>query len=376
MVKKGDGILTPFENMAKDISKFGNSAKKTINTVINGASDYSPKVRKILSDYGDDHVREITIGRTPVSEVLTKVLSTASSNFKENINNMPYDKLFHLFILVRLDGRTIRIEKNEVINIDLISKLTPDTELKKVSEIPMPTITLNQFLANGKSFMGSEKFFRYSARDNNCQDFILGLFYGSNIGNKEERDFIKQDTKQLFNNTGSLRQFANTITDVGGRFNALMNGGEIKKLKMRGDNGLTDKQIMAILKQKRIQCHGCFVKDELKSIKNGNYIINLNGQSHWCALVRKGDEYCWFDSYGFPPPEEVEDLINGTYFYNKYEIQGLEQTSCGYYCIAFLIWCNQYKKQELDKNFAAFLDLFSKNKTNNQLIIKNILNLK
>ena len=46
----------------------------------------------------------------------------------------------------------------------------------------------------------------------------MGLFNGSNIGDSEDRTFIKQDTKQLFNNTGYLRKFANTVTETGARF--------------------------------------------------------------------------------------------------------------------------------------------------------------
>jgi hypothetical protein len=52
------------------------------------------------------------------------------------------------------------------------------------------------------------------------------------------------------------------------------------------------------------------MKDEFKSAKNGNYIINLqstyqgNG-SHWCCLVVEKDEAFWHDSFGSPPPIEV-----------------------------------------------------------------------
>lgn len=370
MVKKGNGIFTPFHNMAKDFAKLGKSAKKTATTVLYGASDYSPKVREILRNHGNKQINKITIGRTPVSEVLTKVLSTASSNFKENLNNMPYDELFHLFILVELEGGTnVRLEKNEVINADLIQKLTHDTELKEVSNIPND-LTLNNMLLNTKNLMGN-LFFKYSARDNNCQDFILAIFDGSKIGNNEDRLFIKQDTKQLFNNTGFLRKFANTVTETGARFNALLQGGD---LKLNGDdNGLTDVQIMKMLKKLKIPCHGCYVKDELKSLKNGNYIINLNGQSHWCALIKDNNKVIYFDSYGFPAPEDIEDLIEGNYLFNKSQIQGLLQTSCGYYCIALFKFMKERKGNDIFKKFDEFLNLFGKKKTDNEIIIKHIL---
>ena len=367
---KGEGIFTPFENMYKDFSKLGKSASKTMSAVVNGASDYSPKVRKIISNYGDRRINKITIGRTPVSEVLTKVLSTASSNFKENVNNMPYDKLFHLFVLLQLEGGSVvRLEKNEVINADLIQKLTPDTELREVSSVPN-NLSFNMLLSNAQKSMAGN-FFKYSARDNNCQDFILGLFNGSNIGDSNDRGFIKQDTKQLFENTGFLRKFANTVTETGARFNALTQGGNIRHLHPNKDNGLTNTQIMKLCKELKIPCKGCFVKDELKKLTDGNYIINLNGQSHWTALIKKGSTYVYFDSYGFKAPEEIEALIPDKYLYNKSEIQGLEQTSCGYYCLAFLK--DLQNSSNLHTSFEDYLNLFGKSKKKNQDIIKRIL---
>ena len=47
--------------------------------------------------------------------------------------------------------------------------------------------------------MGS-KYFTYSAKDNNCQDFILAVLKANNIGNEEDYSFVKQDTKSLFEN--------------------------------------------------------------------------------------------------------------------------------------------------------------------------------
>lgn len=225
----GNIISEAFKNMGKDITKAFKSGKKTATTIVYGASDYSPKVRHILADYGNKKITGITIGRTPVSEALTKVLSSASSQFKQNLENSPYDTLFHLFILVKLEGAgEVRLEKNEVINADLIRKGTPDTDYKEV-KVGIPNITLNEMLEKAKNAMGNQRFFGYSARDFNCQDFIIGIFNANNIGDSQDREFIKQDTKSLFNDTGFLRKFANTITDLGAKVNALTTGGRLNK---------------------------------------------------------------------------------------------------------------------------------------------------
>jgi hypothetical protein len=56
----------------------------------------------------------------------------------------------------------------------------------------------------------------------------MGLFNGSNIGDEEDRTFIKQNTKSLFEGLTGLRKFSNTITDIGGRFNVLTQGAGIE----------------------------------------------------------------------------------------------------------------------------------------------------
>jgi FimV-like protein len=86
-----------------------------------------------------------------------------------------------------------------------------------------PGLTPLMLLDNAKNVMGGN-FFNYSARDNNCQDFILAIFNGSNIGNDEDRQFIKQNTKALFGNNTFLRKVSNTITDLGGVVNTITTG--------------------------------------------------------------------------------------------------------------------------------------------------------
>ena len=76
---------------------------------------------------------------------------------------------------------------------------------------------------NTKSYMKSF-FFNYSAKDNNCQDFVLGILNADHIGNEENRLFTKQNTDQLFNNSDFLRKFSNSTTDLGVRLNVIKEG--------------------------------------------------------------------------------------------------------------------------------------------------------
>lgn len=135
-------------------------------------------------------------------------------------------------------------------------------------------------------------------------------------------------------------------------------------------NELSDVEIDEILKRLNVPCHGCFITDELKEIKQGNTIINLNGESHWTALIRDGDKYYYFDSYGFPAPEHLESLMGEDYNYSKEQLQSINSSSCGYYCCAFLKFMG---KKDKDRAYKAFLDLFSNQRQKNEVVLYHLL---
>lgn len=196
--------------------------------LLHGRNDYPPKVRNILKKYGERTIQSITLKRTPVPSLLTEALSAVSfGKFGERLNKA-FDELFHLFMEIQLDdGTRIALEKNEVINMIVNPKGRPKTESKIVTvKIPLNT-TLSQLLEKTKDLMGVRDFFGYSARDNNCQDFIKSIFKANDIGDDTDIQFIKQDTKQLFDRLPYLRKFANTMTDLGARFDVLYQGAGI-----------------------------------------------------------------------------------------------------------------------------------------------------
>jgi hypothetical protein len=138
-------------------------------------------------------------------------------------------------------------------------------------------------------------------------------------------------------------------------------------------NELDETQIKALMTGTPF--NGCFTKDDLPYIPQGNTIYNLNGQSHWVAMVRDKDNYFYFDSYGVVPPQLLEDLImegsnDGLYCYNTKEIQAINSSSCGFYCIAFLKWMHAKQKY---KAFQDFLNLFTDQYQKNEEILHELL---
>jgi hypothetical protein len=176
--------------------------------------DYPPKVRKILEKVGGDIIASIEIGRTPVPSLLTNALNIISfGEFQKKFGAMPYDKLWHLFMIIRTTkGERVMLEKNEVINAALRYKIPPNTELKKADGIRQ-NVSINDFLLKGLQRQGKEKFFTYSASHNNCQDFIVNLLKANYIEG-DIISFVKQNTKELFEGLPRLRKIANTVTDA------------------------------------------------------------------------------------------------------------------------------------------------------------------
>jgi hypothetical protein len=143
---------------------------------------------------------------------------------------------------------------------------------------------------------------------------------------------------------------------------------------MNKDNGLTDSQIYKILKNKNIECK-IVSKDKIPKNAMGNYIINLDNSnlsgSHWVAAIFKKNEVLYFDSYGIIYPNELK-LASGSrkIYYNKKDLQSMNSSACGYYCIAFLLYVKNCE------SYNVFINSFSFLTNVNDNILKILLNNK
>ena len=84
-----------------------------------------------------------------------------------------------------------------------------------------------------------DKFIKYSAYGNNCQDFIQNILLSNNI--HEGLYFVKQNTEYIFKNHPNLCKFSNTITDFAGRIDVIKQGGNLSQ-----SNGLYSDEIEKI----------------------------------------------------------------------------------------------------------------------------------
>ena len=174
---------------------------------------YIATTNTILSRYENNKITDITLVRTPLGNVILSFLKTVGGEkFKKELEKLPYDKLFHLRMIVTLDnGKKLTIEKLDNISISTKSTIETTAETLKVNK-PLG-MTLKELMENTKKQMGS-KYFPYQGFTNNCQDFITNILSSNGLNTKETADFVKQDVKTLFRDNPFLRKLVNTITDV------------------------------------------------------------------------------------------------------------------------------------------------------------------
>ena len=68
-------------------------------------------------------------------------------------------------------------------------------------------------------------FLSYSARDNNCQNFVLSLLQGNKLSNERSILFTKQSTSGLFST--EMRKLTKTITDIAGKIDIIREKGNL-----------------------------------------------------------------------------------------------------------------------------------------------------
>ena len=127
-------------------------------------------------------------------------------------------------------------------------------------------------------------------------------------------------------------------------------------------NELSDEDLMKYLKEHNIKINKICFQDQLpEKLKIGFYIINLQSSTdgngtHWVSLYYNPNMSIYFDPFGFVPPKEIEERLN-KYIYNDIEVQYINDTSCGYYSLAFIQFL--YNRNNKYDFFNTFINLFN-----------------
>jgi len=208
--KKRGGVfpsLNPIQG-AYDAAKFAYN-------FATGNITYSKKVQEFFKKHGQERIVGIEIEREPLSSALPSLLSWFSGGkFKENVKKADYDKLFHLSINITTEkGTFFKIEKNESISISSSKRNQAGAEF---IQVPVPNgAKVFDFIDAGRKAVGDDNFFIYSAKDRNCQRFVLDILRANNSLTPQVQAFVFQDTSKIFEDLDYLRRISNTATDLG-----------------------------------------------------------------------------------------------------------------------------------------------------------------
>jgi hypothetical protein len=192
--------------------------KNTIDSLQGRRVGISPSVDDFLRRHGDENITQFTISRTVLNPLLTSAIGVISPSFRRKTQDT---KLYHLHVLIRTTKTSFSLEKNARITIGNYQKRNGSQDMS----VSIPSgLTLNKMLDRTRSLMGG-RFLSYSARDNNCGHFVLGILRANNLSTSANTSFVEQITDNLF--TGQLRKITNTITDIAGGVDKIIQGGDV-----------------------------------------------------------------------------------------------------------------------------------------------------
>jgi hypothetical protein len=201
----------------------------------------------------------LVIVRHPLADWTVEALNAVSfGEFKKRYENEPYEKLYHLGLLIYFtDGTSILIEKNEVINTVVNPTIEKQDEVKPIKNFPKD-LTLNIMLQGAKERLG-DNLYKYNAGVNNCQSFVNSLIY--KFSDIEEDRFVKQNTEQLFKGLPGFTKLVNSVTDLGAKVNEITEGTSITHYSRQAGTGILSKnpkvrtQVQSVLFKKPYPLH-------------------------------------------------------------------------------------------------------------------------
>jgi hypothetical protein len=153
----------------------------------------SPSIRKLLEQVGDEKITSIKLFRKPIS-------LSSFAKFIGALKGTPYDQLLHLGLIL---NNKYLLDKQEVIHFEK-SGVPSGSETLDVNV--NKDITINELLEKTRKRMGDSNFTSYSARRNNCQDFVMNVLSANGLNSPEYSQFIKQDLQQVFENLPSYSE--------------------------------------------------------------------------------------------------------------------------------------------------------------------------
>lgn len=163
-------------------------------------------VQQFYGKVKDKNITKMEVFRRPVGDAIEGALNAFTGNSVDKFfKQTPYDKLFHLGIII---NEKFLFHKQEVVTLEKIPGgykrflKGKDMETSPVSDFG--DITIKNLFRRTREKMGDKKFYGYDAMKNNCQDFVVTAL--ESVGAKFDKEFIKQNLEQLAEKIPSFTQ--------------------------------------------------------------------------------------------------------------------------------------------------------------------------
>ena len=232
----GVQAIEKVSSLGNKVADLGNKAVGVAQKVVNPSTAYPPELAQLKQNMGLENITAIEIRRTPVPNAISMAMNVVSlGSFNKKMSRLPYDSLFHLFMVVSTDkSNKFLLEKNARINLERKIPTLPNTTTMALPDIPNG-LTVNALIDNTQNAM-KDKFLPYSPVNNNCQDFILAVLKANALATPEIENFVKQNTDSLFKSDPTLAKISTGLTNIGAAADILMSGGKISTPRKNKDN--------------------------------------------------------------------------------------------------------------------------------------------
>ena len=176
--------------------------------------------------------------------------------------------------------------------------------------------------------------------------------------------------------TGKWIYWAGKGKGINRRGEGIVRAGYGNKMDFLPPHPLTNFEIQKY-DQNESRFNGVYSRDNLPKIKDGTYVINLDGYSdigtHWVALWVDNSNVTYFDSFWVEHiPKGIKTFVNRKNMKtNIFRIQAYNSIMCEYFCIGFIDfifagktlteYTNLFPQNNFKKNDDIILNYFMSN---------------
>ena len=295
------------DRINRAISSFGGQSTQTARAPQNSdllldtfeVLGFFPATIEFLKKVGYEDIDSLVVRRAPIAKGLEFAFNTITAgNWERAKSEIGYDSMFHLSLIV--NGR-YAIQRLSRISVAPKDADHPQAEFMQV---PLPqhgeALTIKELLKNTLTSIGREKFYKYDAFTNNCQNFVVDILGANRLLTPQLHAFILQPVDELISKQpGYTSRFARTLTDIGHLVGAGKHGIPGMHHAFTEDDIRKLTGNIPILRYPEL-AEMASTDDLFKGHPGAALLFLTKGPSegHWIAVLDKPDHHEVFDSYG------------------------------------------------------------------------------